>query len=511
MTASRSILYFNTAAWDHVITPFAEILKARHGIDTVMLTSKPLLPARATFFDRKVFREIVDWRPLLRPRDKAAVPPIADLIRDAGDIEARNGFSVIDVLRADRHLGAGFVTGATGFESTYARGFDFEQALDLAIRLCRETEMLLDRLRPVAIIGMAGTIHTTTLVNIAERRGIPVRFLGAPRRENLFFWCANRWAWPAAFAEDYRRALAGLAKSEEDRVPSSKNHETPERAAQVIRAKAKAPGLIDLLRSYYRILRSSWRQIVGLTSEKDYGSYDPTNRLRIAFYRWNAKRKAARAPHVLPTVDADVPTVFLPLSMEPESSLMVESQGCDTQLTPIDWLAKTLPAGWRLLVKEHPAMELPRPLGFWERIAAYPNVTVLAMTESADQALRRSLAVAMINSTVGLQAAALGKPVICFNPNFIGSVLPHVLQASSYATTAAAIRRVRDRDLPPMTERLRAMEAYRQAYAQSEFPITDPAFLAGIPGKTKADPEMIDSIVRRFFASLERDLRADVA
>lgn len=503
MRRGGTVLYFNTAAWDHVVTPFAGLLKSRHDIDTVMLTSKELLSERVHFFDRRVFREIIDWRPDLRFRPPAEIPDHKDLIDRADQIERIHGFSIVDVIRADRHVGAGFVTGATGFVSRYAQGATFEQLMDLAIRICERASNLLDRYRPLAIIGMAGTIHTTILVNLAEKRGIPVRFLGAPRRENLFFWCANRYAWPTNFETNYRNAVSAASTSERNLDQDPKRHETPTRAAQVIRQKSSPPGVVTLLGIYYRILRSNWRQILGLASGDDYGAYSISNKLIVAFYRWRARRAAARQQHMLGSIPSGIPTVFFPLSMEPESSLMVESQGCDTQLTPIDWLAKTMPAGWRLLVKEHPAMELPRPEGFWERIRGYPNVVVLAMTESADAAVRRSTAVAMINSTVGLQAAALGKPVICFNRNFIGSVLPHVIQAFSYDSTRAALRRIRDDDLPSMPERQNAMVAYRAAYAKAEFPIGEPALLSGIPGTSNPALALIETIVDTFLASID--------
>jgi hypothetical protein len=288
-------------------------------------------------------------------------------------------------------------------------------------------------------------------------------------------------------------------------------YRAPDRAAKIIRAVARPPGVRALLRRVYGVLRSNWRQIAGINSASDYGAYSVGDKLIMAFWSWRQSRAMANAPHMLPSVPAGVPTVFFPLTTEPEGSLMVESLACDTQLVPIDWLAKTLPTGWRLLVKEHPVMNLPRPRGFWERIRAYPNVVVLAPTESADAVIDRSAAVAVIGSTVGLQAAARGKPVICFNPNYIATVLPHALTVSSYETTAAALRRVRDDELPPMPERLRAMKAYLDAYANSEFPISEPALLSGHPGKKSPAPELIATLVETFLRSLGSARKADAA
>lgn len=503
MADRGSIVFSNTAMWDHIATAFARQIKNVHGVDTVMLTHKALLPNRATFFDRTAFSEIIDWRPLLRIRPPHEVASTEFLAEEARRIERSEGFSLLEAIRSDRHVGAGFLAGATAFTSSYARGATFDQIVDLALRIHRAIVELLDRVRPIAVLSMAGMVHTTMLVNAAEARGIPVRFLGAPRRRNLFFWSDNRFAWPVGFDHKYRLALASAPSRISPHEAHEPADETQLHTAMAIRENRRRPGLSDLLGAIYGILRSNWRRIVGLQPDSDYGMYSIPSRLATAVWTWRMRRFIATAEHVLPRLPNDMPTVFFPLSSEPEMSLLVEAQCCDNQLTPIDWLAKALPAGWRLLIKEHPVMDMPRPRGFWEQVRRYPNVVVLATTENADDVMRRAKAVAVISSTVGVQAAMRGKPAISFNPNYIGTVMPHVLVATSYSATAEALRRVRDDDLPSPEERSRAVWAFRQALAQSEFPIDDAALKIGVPGKIDPDPALISTLADTFFRTLD--------
>ena len=154
---------------------------------------------------------------------------------------------------------------------------------------------------------------------------------------------------------------------------------------------------------------------------------------------------------------------------------------CDNQLTVIDWLAKGVPPGWYVVVKEHPGATSPRPPGFWWRVRRYPNVIVAGTLENADDFGSRALAIACISGTVGVQAALAAKPVLTFHPNFIGRCMPHVLHADSYESTRAALRRIRDGDLPERAERMRAARAFVAALGDCSFPIDHRGLQLGIP------------------------------
>jgi len=170
------------------------------------------------------------------------------------------------------------------------------------------------------------------------------------------------------------------------------------------------------------------------------------------------------------------------LQTEPESNLMAEAPMCDNQLTIIDWLCKAAPAGWSVAIKEHPAALSPKPDGFWKRLRRYPNLVVLPTLASGEAIAARSRVIAVINGTLGLQAAIAGLPVLCFHPHYQGLVVPHVLLAESYRETVMALCRIREGKIPNHDERRRAGQAYSDALDDCSFDLTDDALINGRPG-----------------------------
>jgi hypothetical protein len=214
---------------------------------------------------------------------------------------------------------------------------------------------------------------------------------------------------------------------------------------------------------------------------------------------------------VFSSFPAAQPFIFAPLAVEPESSLMAESQACDNQLTAIDILAKTLPSGWLLLVKEHPATTSPRPTGFWERIKSYPNIRVLAALEPGEAIALKAKAVATINGSLGVQAACAGVPLVTFHPRYVGGLLPHSFVCRSYEDAANAMRKIRDGKLPALAERKRAAAALMESLDDLSYPLEDQHLLRGVSGGERIAAEQIAVIADVYVDLLKSRPPADAA
>ena len=224
--------------------------------------------------------------------------------------------------------------------------------------------------------------------------------------------------------------------------------------------------------------------------------------MRLIVGRWRWRRSIAREPAAFAALPAHTPFVFFPLQVEPEATLMFESPMCDNALTAIDWLAKTVPAGWLVVVKEHPGATAPRPDGFWAQIRRYPNVLVAGTLEDGEIIVRNARAVAVLNSSLGLQAASIGKPVITFHPGFVGAMLGHVQIVDSYETTKAALQRIRDDALPPLPRRILEANALRKALDTCQFPATDPQILSGVAQERPIAARDTETIVDHLMGTL---------
>jgi hypothetical protein len=119
--------------------------------------------------------------------------------------------------------------------------------------------------------------------------------------------------------------------------------------------------------------------------------------------------------------DFHVPYVMVNLHYQPEMSSNPSGDIFVDQLLFIEVLAKHLPAGHAIYVKEHPSQFYSHLAGhtsripeFYHDLAAYPQVRLLPLHMDPLILIRNSRAVATVSGTSGWEAMVLGKPVISF-------------------------------------------------------------------------------------------------
>ncbi len=477
-----------------LLSALAKALSENYGIGSILIHRGPgdLPNPKRYHFDKTAFDELLDIESILAPRAIENLPRTAALAAEIATVEQRLSIKLLEAVRADRHLGRGFVVGAVYARSRYGISVDFDQSLDIALRLaCRFEELYRSR-EVVAVIGAISSIHGNLMVSVAEGLGLPVRQPNLTNNTRLY-WAVDRHFRPLDFEASLARALQqGNARAELG---------TTARAAGVIASLPRQTTWRYLARAIYRATR---RELGHRLKRRDqvYGKYLWGDLLKTIIGTWRLRRAARKATPVLPTLPAGLPYVFLPFSVEPESTLMAESPTCDNQLALIDWVAKAMPSGWRLLVKEHPAFTAPRPAGFWERVRAYPNVVVLAPLERGEDAMRGAKALAIIRSSLGFQAAALGIPVVTPHPAYYGASLPHVFIVESYRAMEAALRKIARDELPPIALRIQAFQALHTVFDEASLPIADPNLIRGVAGGREIDPGEVGLIVRSLAESL---------
>ena len=110
------------------------------------------------------------------------------------------------------------------------------------------------------------------------------------------------------------------------------------------------------------------------------------------------------------------PFVFCPLHYQPEATLLGASPAWLDQLALVRLLSASLPAGHRLVVKDHPVIGGTRAPAFYRSVRQLPNVVLLDERVSGRwiARARNCSLVATIGGTVGLEAMLFGKPVLVF-------------------------------------------------------------------------------------------------
>ena len=261
--------------------------------------------------------------------------------------------------------------------------------------------------------------------HVCRAFGVPFRFLEMARYRNYWFWAHNSYLEDAEIEHAYEAAL--IAPSEVDAIVDPYQAAPYEIAKLAMRDSLRNQTVAALLRN---VARATVRQAYLWLRRPEKAR----NRTLAAEVRrhWRFWRDAQRMrdPSLARLADIrDTPYVFFGLQFEPENSIGQLSPEYFFQHAAIAALSRDLPAGVRLVVKEHLPAVGPRPDNFYDQIRDLKNVVILNMTEPGIEVVRHARAVATISGTSGFEAAAMGIPTICFGRHTIYNFLPHVFVA----------------------------------------------------------------------------------
>lgn len=140
------------------------------------------------------------------------------------------------------------------------------------------------------------------------------------------------------------------------------------------------------------------------------------------------------------------PFAFYPLQYQPEASTLVHASYFDNQVEVVRNLARSLPGGWDLVVKEHFFMAGQRPLGFYRALQKIPNVRLITLSVPTNRLIQEAAVVTVITSTCGLEASLIGRPVVMFG-DYPWDYAPTVRKVAAMNDLPALIRSAAAADL----------------------------------------------------------------
>lgn len=113
--------------------------------------------------------------------------------------------------------------------------------------------------------------------------------------------------------------------------------------------------------------------------------------------------------------DLSKPYVYVPLHMQPELTTCPIGGAFGDQELLVQLLAKHLPEGVRIYVKEHPHQrEVMRSEEFYRSLMAIPSVTMVPRGTSTVDLAENSVAVATVSGTAGFEGLFKERPVFLF-------------------------------------------------------------------------------------------------
>lgn len=115
------------------------------------------------------------------------------------------------------------------------------------------------------------------------------------------------------------------------------------------------------------------------------------------------------------------PFVYFPLHVTDDYKIKRIIPHCVDQASLIEQVADALPSGHDLVLKEHPMSLGRNSVALLRRLRSRPNVRIVEPRTSTHELIRLSEAVAVISSTVGLEALLYDKPVLTMgDPYYAG-------------------------------------------------------------------------------------------
>ena len=100
-----------------------------------------------------------------------------------------------------------------------------------------------------------------------------------------------------------------------------------------------------------------------------------------------------------------------------ESTVALRAQPFSNQLSIIEMIARVLPAGYKLYVREHPLWRNRYSYRLLAQLKTIPNVRFISTKYPAWEIVKNSKGILTLNGTNGIEALMYGKPVLAFAPN----------------------------------------------------------------------------------------------
>ena len=328
---------------------------------------------------------------------------------------------------------------------------------------------LLDRLQPRAVVNELVAIEISEVLLIeCRRRNIP--YLAGMNNvvDDYFYWLPDPMtisgtrlpnatsAGPQAraLAADYVRKLM-----EKDYAPFYVKNLAGRRALKPLAAGAAKGALWG------------WRGLRDRSGPFRYEMYGEEYGKRLAVYGKSLINRYDR----LEDLPADAEVVFFPLHQEPEATLNYMSEFYANQVATIENILKCLAPGQVLVIKEHPVDKgslLRRK--FWEIRKRYSGLYDLPAEVHGRQVLPRAGRVVTLTSTVGWEAAVLGKPVYVLGEIFYDN-LPGLNRVAGWPELKTLLRQPADRSERLTVEAAEAFVArtVEMSYPGNPFPHAD--------------------------------------
>ncbi|PJI41920.1 MAG: hypothetical protein CTR53_05545 [Ferrovibrio sp.] len=289
-------------------------------------------------------------------------------------------------------------------------------------RLMARVIEVFDRFRPdIVVAGQTASPEGIAVMMVAAARNIPL-LVNRPSKllSHRCFWTLDPFMWN-------RRADAMCR----DSVVAG--HLPDDEAMKRLEAFRAAPETVAYIKRNWDIAAAmSWLQwhkniVLQLAS---WASWVCKGRIGTAprepipkiaeYYRIGWRKRVQRKLFASLPEDrlAGMRYVLIALHKEPELALNYQAAQWHSQKALISWLSANLPAGYRLLVREHRFNEGRRTTAFLNEVRMLPGVMLISPFDSQFKYIRHAAAIVTDTGSTGWEGLVFGRPVISLSENY---------------------------------------------------------------------------------------------
>jgi hypothetical protein len=275
---------------------------------------------------------------------------------------------------------------------------------DWTVRHFRAFEHLLDTLKPDIVVPEVGSESMRTVAHlVGVERGITVLFLMYTIFPNPLRLYANTMHAPIVAPDDVRPLEPAELDEIEAFIAQFTNKAKPIRQYRGVR--------LDLGR-----LPTSARHLrERVTTDRDNPYLQPGT---WAIGDAREKLRTLAAKPMYDDLDPARKFVYFPLHVTDDYKIKRLIPHCVDQSALIEQVSESLPAGYDIVLKEHPMSIGRNSLGMLRRLRRRKNIRLVEPHTSSHDLVKQSEAVIVISSTVGLEALMYNKPVLTMGQPF---------------------------------------------------------------------------------------------
>lgn len=250
--------------------------------------------------------------------------------------------------------------------------------------------------------NMGGEILRRTVYHCSKIKNIPNIIISWTPLSHHYTLLSNELGqWDEFVMKDYSQLSAEEIRQAKEYIMDFRSKGT-----NITLRKTNKSNLnkIQMILDQYKILRKRQDPFLALKNTLVKGYYKATYSYKVS--------KLFREP------DFDENFFFFPLHYPAESRLTFWNAHCWRQEFIAEYVARSLPQGYKLYVKPHPEWVTAFPLEGLKMLSKVSNIQLIQPHIPSVQLIQNSVGVVVVNSTTGYEAILYNIPVISFGTEF---------------------------------------------------------------------------------------------